>query len=987
MKLETEFIRLPLEFDVARLREEAEAFGEGEWRPHPQGHPGNSALPLISRGGDPLDDAVAGEMLPTPHLERSPYLRQVLASLGAVIGRSRLMRLDGRAEATMHVDTNYYWADRVRVHIPIVTDPAIEFICDEHSLHMAPGECWIFDAWRRHNVLNPTGERRIHLVADTVGSHRFWELVAAGERPFQTEPRAGMETAAIGWNPDSEPELQTERRNLPPVMSPWEQDRLASWLLEELGDAARATPEAKRDLAAALTRLGRDWRHAWACNGDVPGATPEYQALLQRFEQELAPLEGTIEFANGTDACEIARQLLVRPAINPGLHVVTTSERAPAPAGAPPPPMIRREVRARREDAERRITRPVFIVAPPRSGTNLLFEALAKSPDLWTIGGESHEVIESLAPLHPSSHGWDSNRLLAHDARPAVVTALREGFLARLRDRDGRPPEADSEGLRLLEKTPKNSLRVPFLDTAFPDATFVYLFREPGPALASMLEAWESGRFVTYPQLPDWNGPDWSLLLTPGWRELAGASTPEIVAAQWKSATRTLLDDLTRLAPERWCAVSYDELSSDPERELRRICEFAGLGWDNELEGELPASATTLTAPAADKWRQREPELSAHLEELEDLAAEAREWIASPAAARARAERRRPSSPLASTTTASFGELLAGLESSLLASTYQAGRLVAIRRAGGSVNTHFRTLPRPMGIAADGGKLAVGTSSQVVEYRDLPQVADRLEKAPLPHDACFVPQRTRNTGDIAVHDLAYADGELWLVASRFSCLATLDDHHSFVPRWRPPFITELAGDDRCHLNGLAVRDGQPAFVTALGDGDEPASWRERRASGGVVIDIESGETIGAGLSMPHSPRWHQDRLWVLESGKGSLATLDLASGQLETIAELPGFTRGLSFAGPIAFVGLSQVRESSQFGGLPITSHASDRVCGVAAIDIDSGETLGFLRFEGDVTEIYDLELLPGRRFPEIAEPDSQASRMAFVVPEQAGHR
>ncbi|HEX6945631.1 MAG TPA: hypothetical protein VF196_05515, partial [Casimicrobiaceae bacterium] len=138
MRLDSEFIQLPLRCDAARMREEVSAFAEGDWRPHPEGHPGNSALPLIAHGGNPSDDAVAGEMLPTPHLERAPYLRQVLASLGAVIGRSRLMRLDGNAEATMHVDTNYYWADRVRVHIPIVTDPAIEFICADRSLHMAP---------------------------------------------------------------------------------------------------------------------------------------------------------------------------------------------------------------------------------------------------------------------------------------------------------------------------------------------------------------------------------------------------------------------------------------------------------------------------------------------------------------------------------------------------------------------------------------------------------------------------------------------------------------------------------------------------------------------------------------------------------------------------------------------------------------------------------------------------------------------------------
>lgn len=991
MRLDTEFIRLPLTVDAERLRTEVEAIPEDAWRPHPQGHPGNAALPLIARGGDPGDDGVAGEMLPTPHLERTPYMRQVLAALGATIGRSRLMRLDGKAEATMHVDTNYYWADRVRVHIPIVTDPAIEFICDERSLHMAPGEVWIFDAWRRHNVLNPTGERRIHLVADTVGSAAFWDLVAAGSQPFGDEG-GKFRPAPVTWCPDEDPALPTERSNLPVVMSPWEQERLAGELLVEA--ATGSGEEADRAaLERALLTLRRDWRDTWAGHGDAEEGWPRYRELLDSFADELAPLNDAIKLPNGIDAVRIAQQMLITPALNPELAGARGGwGPAPAPPAGrrvamPPPqpsrPLVRRELRARRADAERRLVRPVFVVAPPRSGTSLLFEALSRSPDLWTIGGESHEVIESIAALGPAAHGWDSNRLTRHDAQPAVTTALRENLLARLRDRDGRAPEPDATALRLLEKTPKNSLRVPFLDAAFPDATFVYLYREPRQALASMLEAWQSGRFVTYPRLPGWEDPPWSLLLTPGWRELAGRPLQEIVAAQWESATRTLLADLERLGPERWCAVGYEELVADPDRELARIAEFAGFGWDLERVGPLPASATTLTAPDAGKANAREGELAGELERLQPLAEQARDWVAEPEQARARAVARR-AGPMSSRATTSFGELLAGLSSSLLISTYQADRLVAVRRAGGSVNTHFRTLQRPMGIAHRDGRLAVGCGSAVVEYRNLPEVAARLERAPLAHDACFVPQRSRTTGDIAVHDLAWADDELWLVASRFSCLATLDEEHSFVPRWRPPFVTELAPDDRCHLNGLAVRDGQPAYVTALGVSDEPNGWRAGRADGGVLIDVDSGEALATGLSMPHSPRWHGDRLWVLESGRGTLATVDPESGAVEVIAELPGFTRGLAFAGPIAFVGLSMVREGRAFGGLPITAKAAERQCGVYAVDTDSGAMLGFLSFADGVEEIYDIELLEGVRFPEIAEPDSHAARLAYVVPDEA---
>ncbi len=170
MQLPQPFIRLSLTVDADRLRSEIAQFGPAEWRDHPQGHPGNSALPLVARHGEPQDDGVAGPMGATPHLARCPYVRQVLAALGAPIGRSRLMRLDSGSEATAHVDTNYYWSQRVRVHIPIVTTPGVRFLCGDAQTHMAPGEVWIFDTWRPHNVLNPPGVERIHLVVDTVGS-------------------------------------------------------------------------------------------------------------------------------------------------------------------------------------------------------------------------------------------------------------------------------------------------------------------------------------------------------------------------------------------------------------------------------------------------------------------------------------------------------------------------------------------------------------------------------------------------------------------------------------------------------------------------------------------------------------------------------------------------------------------------------------------------------------------------------------------------
>jgi uncharacterized protein (TIGR03032 family) len=286
-----------------------------------------------------------------------------------------------------------------------------------------------------------------------------------------------------------------------------------------------------------------------------------------------------------------------------------------------------------------------------------------------------------------------------------------------------------------------------------------------------------------------------------------------------------------------------------------------------------------------------------------------------------------------------------------------------------------------MGLATHGDRLAIATLRQVWDYRNAPGIAARMQPVGT-HDACFVPRAAHYTGDIRIHEIGYAQNELWVVNTRFSCLATLDRDHNFVPRWRPKFVTALEPSDRCHLNGLCIVDNRVRFVTALAATDTPAGWREHKGKGGLLIDVASGEFVASGLSMPHSPRWHDGRMWVLESGKGALSTIDLATGRVETVVELPGFTRGLAFAGHYAFIGLSQVRESV-FGGLPLTERLAERVCGVWVVDVRAGRIAGFLRFEGQIQEIFDLAFLPAR-FPELLEPEDERATTAFVLPDAA---
>lgn len=341
-----------------------------------------------------------------------------------------------------------------------------------------------------------------------------------------------------------------------------------------------------------------------------------------------------------------------------------------------------------------------------------------------------------------------------------------------------------------------------------------------------------------------------------------------------------------------------------------------------------------------------------------------------------------PPVPFHYTQTDSFVSLLTELGASLLVSTYQANKLLVVRAARGGLSTLVRTFDQPMGLAVDPQRLTVGSRKDVWMLRNAPDIAPRIEPAGQ-HDACYLPRSCHVTGDIRVHEIAWIGDELWLVNTRFSCLCTLHPDYSFVPRWRPPFITALAAEDRCHLNGLAVIDGQPQYVSALGTTDTAGGWRADKPRGGCVIDVPSGEFVARGLSMPHSPRWHDGRLWLLESGIGGIGIVDPSTGRCQTIAQLPGFTRGLTLLGPYAFVGLSKIRETSAMDGVPLAEKRNSLKCGVAAIDLRTGRLAGLLEFQTAVEEIFDIQLLPGLRFPEVLGFQKEDILHTFIVPPQ----
>jgi hypothetical protein len=253
------------------------------------------------------------------------------------------------------------------------------------------------------------------------------------------------------------------------------------------------------------------------------------------------------------------------------------------------------------QDASVRFDRPAIILSAPRSGSTLLFEALARAPGVYTIGRECHPIIEGWAGLSPRRRGYVSNRLLASDAGNGVAAALRFHFAGQLRDRNGTPPPPGP--VRFLEKTPKNILRVPFLREVFPDAHFVVLFRDPRAVLSSMMEAWRSGHFVTYRDLPGWRSLPWSLLLVDGRERVDGKPLEEIVAWQWARGMSVLLDDLEALPRAAWTALRYEDLLSAPGARIEALCAGLGFDWDQAID-QLPPSRMTVSAPGADKWKR-----------------------------------------------------------------------------------------------------------------------------------------------------------------------------------------------------------------------------------------------------------------------------------------------------------------------------------------------------------------------------------------------
>ena len=319
MRLSKPFIRLPFRFDAEQLAREVAGIPPHTWMAHPSGLPGNAAIALISSGGGD-NDSFEGEKKPTPHLLQCEYLRQVMASFGEVLSRSRLMKLDPGAEVSLHVDFNYHWFSRVRIHIPIVTNDSVIFHCGPEQLHMRAGECWIFDSWRRHRVVNPSAEERIHLVIDTAGSSRFWNLV----RDVEDDDPSGTAAQArlVAFEPGKAVEIRTEQFASLPVMAPGE----CTALIEDLIADFSANPGNDPGLVAAYATLMRDfaadWREAWLLYGHRAQGHAHYRALVEKTRSRLHPNRRALTASsNGIGVNAIFAQRVLNAALAPDASV------------------------------------------------------------------------------------------------------------------------------------------------------------------------------------------------------------------------------------------------------------------------------------------------------------------------------------------------------------------------------------------------------------------------------------------------------------------------------------------------------------------------------------------------------------------------------------------------------------------------------------------------------------------------------------------
>lgn len=338
--------------------------------------------------------------------------------------------------------------------------------------------------------------------------------------------------------------------------------------------------------------------------------------------------------------------------------------------------------------------------------------------------------------------------------------------------------------------------------------------------------------------------------------------------------------------------------------------------------------------------------------------------------------------PFSCTYTPNMAELLQQLNCTIAISTYQAGKLIFIS-AKDDEDLHQlpRNFPRAMGVAIHGDKMAIATQSEVVVLKDSKELARHYPKKPDVYDAYYLPMATYYTGNVDMHDIHFGkNGQIYAVNTAFSCICTIDEEFSFTPYWQPKFIDRLAGEDRCHLNGLAMEGDELVYISALGSGNTPQSWRDHITEGGVIIDIGSNEIVCEGLAMPHAPRIYDGKLFVLLSAGQKLIEVDRMNGQVTEVAHIPGFVRGMARTGDYLMIATSKLRQnSSTFKHLEVAKYANE--ASIVALHLPTGAIVGQITYQSSVDEIYDVQILEGVTKPNICNTMTDLHTKGLITP------
>ena len=548
-----------------------------DWFTHPEEIAGNSSICFVSVGGTQNNDfVISGALQTTSVLNNYPSIQKLLLDDNKSVARVRLMRLAPHTKACQ-AQAYYQNFRHQTVYIPLKTNNALYFHQHDQTTFLKQGEAFSFKQTSVQSMENKGIETVIQLVIEYDNS----------------EPQVnGFITTTPYFS----------------VFKPTSLQQLTDHFLKSV-QRLPLEPQKYHKIEKILRRFNQQWQFEYQQYGDNATGELAYWRLILNFKTAILAL---IRFhykqldESGRVSFEIINSLLLTAPSPPkrlNRHLLSTQTRKRTQSNQP--------------ITCPSFTRPVFIVSTPRAGSTLLFNGLSNSAEVWTTGEENHELLETITGLHPKDNHYHSNRLLAKNATNEILTELSRRFSQRLVNQQGQwyqglNDQQRPRDVRFLEKTPKNALRIPFIKVLFPDAVFIYLYREPYANINSLMEGWRSRRFIAYKNLPKWAFKDWSFLLTPNWHALNHCSLVEITAHQWKTANETIIGDLKNLASADWTMLSYDELITNPQQTLATLVQFMQMELSTQhfSTKKLALTPVTLSAPQANKWKKNAAELA-----------------------------------------------------------------------------------------------------------------------------------------------------------------------------------------------------------------------------------------------------------------------------------------------------------------------------------------------------------------------------------------